>query len=108
MVYNRNNITIRGERKKKTNRRTALLKPQAEEGTDVPLNVMDGELILAADVGKIEHHRRTEELVVPLTDDRTAPCNNNLGEVVVKGYAGVAESHRSVAIDDERGQGRYV
>ena len=46
-----------------------------------------------ADVGEIEYHRHAEELVAPLADDGTTPSDDDLGEVVVKGYAGVTESH---------------
>ena len=69
----------------------------------MPLDVVDGEALLMADVGEIKQHRHTEELVAPLADDGTAPGDDDLGEVVVKGYSGVAESHRRVAIDNERG-----
>lgn len=66
---------------------------------------MDSETLLVADVGKIEDHRHAEELVAPLADDGTSPGDDGLGEVVVKGHAGVAERHRRFAIDNERGQG---
>ena len=74
----------------------------------MPLDVMDGEALLMADIGEMEYHRHAEELVAPLVYGSTAPGDDDLGEVVVKGHAGVAESHRRVAIDDERRQGRYV
>ena len=35
-----------------------VLKPQAEEGADAPFDVMDGKVVLMADVGKVEHHRQ--------------------------------------------------
>ena len=70
----------------------------------MPLDVMDGEALLMTNVGEIEYHRHTDELVVPLVYGGTAPSDDDFGEMVVKGHAGVAESHRRVAIDDERGQ----
>ena len=69
---------------------------------------MYGECLLVADVGEIEYHRHAEELVAPLADDGTTPSDDGLGEMVVKWYAVVAESHGGVAIDDERGQGGNV
>ena len=74
----------------------------------MPLNIVYGETFLVTDVGEIEHHRETQKLVSPMANDGTAPGNDDLGEVVLKGHAGVAESHGGVAIDDERGQGGDV
>ena len=81
------------------------LKPQAEGGADKPLDVMNAERFLVADVGEIEEHGHADELVAPMVNDGSATGNDDLGEVVVKGHAGVAEGHGGVAIDDERGQG---
>ena len=81
------------------------LKPKAEGGADKPLDVMNAERFLVADVGKIENHRHADELVAPMVNDGSATGNDDRGEVVVKGHAGVAEGHGGVAIDDERGQG---
>ena len=80
------------------------LKPHPEEGSDAPLDVLDGEVILIADVGEIEHHREAEEFVAPLMNDSTAPGDDYLREMIVKGHFVVAESHGRVAIDDECGQ----
>ena len=85
-----------------------LTQPNAEECADAPLNVVQGEALLVAVIGEVEYHRETEELVAPLAYDSTAPCDDDLGKVVVKGYAGVTESHGRVAIDDERRQGGQV
>ena len=61
-----------------------------------------------ADVGEIEYHRDAEELVAPLVDDGSAPGDDDLGEVVVKGHLRVAKRHGRVAINDERRQSGYV
>ena len=81
------------------------LKPQAEGGADKPLDVMNAERLLVADVGEIEEHGHADELVAPMVNDGSATGDDDLGEMVVKGHAGVAEGHGGVAIDDERGQG---
>jgi len=59
----------------------------------MPFDVVQAKTLLVAGVGKIEYHRHTEELVAPLANDGTTPCDYDLGEVVVKGYARVTESH---------------
>ena len=69
------------------------LKPQSEEGAEAPLCIMYGKALLVADVGEIVNHRGTEEHVVPVADNSATPGDDDLGEVVVKGYARVAESH---------------
>ena len=66
---------------------------KAEECADAPFSVVQGETLLMADVGEVVNHRDAEELVAPLSDDGTTPSDDDLREVVVKGYAGVAESH---------------
>ena len=65
---------------------------------------MHGKVLLITDIVEIEHHGHAEELVAHLANDGSATCNNGLGEMVVQRYAGVAQSQRSVAIDDERRQ----
>jgi hypothetical protein len=47
---------------------------------------------LVTDVCEVEYHRYAEELVTPLTNDGSATRDDDLREVVVKGYAVVAES----------------
>jgi hypothetical protein len=69
------------------------LKPQSEERADAPFDVVQGEARLVTVVGKIEYHRHAKELVAPLSDDSTPTSDDDLGEVIVKGYAIVAESH---------------
>ncbi len=69
------------------------LKPKAEGGADKPLDVMNAERFLVADVGKIENHRHADELVAPMVNDGSTTGNDDLGEVVVKGHAGVTEGH---------------
>ena len=80
------------------------LKPHPEEGSDAPLDVLDGEVILIADIGEIKYHRETEKFVAPLMNNSTAPGDDDLREMIVKGHFVVAESHGRVAIDDECGQ----
>ena len=65
---------------------------------------MYGEAFLVADVGEVEYHRQTNELIAPLANDSSTTGDDDLGEVVMKRYAVVAEGHRRVAIDDKRGQ----
>jgi len=83
---------------------TLPLQAESEEGTDAPLDVMHGEVVLVADVGEIEHHRQSEELVAPLVYHRSTTSDDGFGEVVVQWDTGVAEGHGCVAVDDERGQ----
>ena len=65
---------------------------------------MHGKVLLITDIVEIEHHGHAEELVAHLAHNGSATCNNGLGEMVVQRYTGVAQSQRSVAIDDERRQ----
>ena len=53
---------------------------------------MHGEALHMANVCEVEHHRNAEELVAPLANDGSATRDDDLREVVVKGYAVVAES----------------
>ena len=50
------------------------------------------QIFLVTDVCEVEYHRYAEELVAPLTNDGSATRDDDLREVVVKGYAVVAES----------------
>ncbi len=59
----------------------------------MPFNVVYGKVFLMADVGEVEHHRQAKKFVVPLADDGPAPSNDDLGEMVVQGDAGVAKGH---------------
>jgi len=70
----------------------------------VPFDVVQGETFLVAGVGEIKDHRHAEELVAPLADDGTTSRDDDLGKVIVKGYARIAEGHGRFAIDNERGQ----
>lgn len=80
-----------------------LLQAQAEEGADTPFDVMYGQVLFVTYVGKVEHHRHTEELIAQLSHDSSPSSDNDLGEMIVQGYACIVKSHRGVAIDDERG-----
>ena len=70
-----------------------LSQSYAEEGADAPFGIVQGEILLVTDVGEVENHRQTEELVAPVVYDGTSPGNDHLRKMVVKGYAGVTESH---------------
>ena len=70
-----------------------LLKPHPEEGSDAPLDILNGEVILITDVGEIEYHREAEKFVAPLMNDCTAPSDDDLREMVVERHFGIAESH---------------
>ena len=62
---------------------------------------MYGQVVLMADVGEVERHGQSAELVAPLVDDGPATSDDDLGEVVVQGYVVVAKGHRRLAVDDE-------
>lgn len=62
----------------------SLLQPDAEVHADEPFHVVDGQFLLVADVGEVEHHGESGELVASyLFDHRAAPCDDDLREVVV-------------------------
>lgn len=62
----------------------SLLQPDAEVHADEPFHVVDGQLLLVAYVGEVEHHGEAGELVASyLFDHRAAPCDDDLREVVV-------------------------
>ena len=65
---------------------------------------MHGKVLLITVIVEIEHHGHAEELIAHLAHNGSATSNNGLGEMVVQRYTGVAQSQRSVAINDERGQ----
>ena len=79
--------------------------PQAEEGADAPFDVVQCKALLVAIVGEIEYHRHAEISISPLANDGSTTCDDDLGKMIVQGYAVVAEGHRCVAIDDEGGKG---
>ena len=84
------------------------LETQSEKGADSPFLVMQGKTLLMADIGEVVHHRQAVEFVGSLTNYSPTAGDDDLGKVVVQGDAGVAEGHRSMAIDNEGGKGRDV
>jgi len=76
---------------------------QTEIGADAPFAVVHGKALFVADVSEIVHHRQTEELIAPMTNNGTASSDDDLWEMIVKGYMRIAENHRRVTIDNERG-----
>ena len=85
-----------------------FLQAKTQEGTYSPFSVMYGKTLLVADIGEVEHHRKTEKLVTYLANNGTTTCDNDLREMVMKGNISVIEGHRSVTIYDESGQCRNV
>ena len=98
----------RGHLKQLSNKKKLIqnpLKPQTKECADAPFAVVHGEALLIPDVGEVEHHRHANEFIAPLPDDGAATGNDDLREVVVQGDVGIAERHRGVTVDNERGEG---
>ena len=80
-----------------------LRKPQAEERSYAPFDVVHGKAFLVADVGEIIYHRQPQKFVAPLIYCGSTTGDDNFWEVVFQRNLRVVEGHRRVAIDDERG-----
>jgi len=63
--------------------------------------IMDGEVVLVADVGEVEDHAQTVELLACLADNGITASNDDLREMIAQGHVVVAKAHRGLAIDDE-------
>ena len=64
---------------------------------------MNGEPLLVADVGEVEHHGQPQELVAPLVDGGTPSGDDGFREVVAHRHTLLIEGYGSLAVDDESG-----